>query len=491
MFEKYIRNFPPRYGPEWGSGGVFGLKYYKDTLYFTLAFEGESHFINENQELIYNFELIGPGPVSGGDTYNAVDAVDDSIYFGGWIHAPVIPREKVERYRSLVFTNKYSHIHEYNINERKVKLIWKESLRHENKWAGEVSDIIYNPINDNLLIARADGHERLGIFALDREGRNITQISNKPALKGSMYFESACFDISSFGKIDGFQCLDLTTHKVHIYSLPYDLRQISVDGDGSIEYPSGFAAQLYGRYFHFVKGGAFVGDPLDPGFEPMSFVRLFNFGKISLSPRRTNAIVIGGGLLVPFNSYVEAAINIPGDSNYNLASLLNYSIAPSVLLYITPPQVRIVGSFGSRITSLEKVGSNVLLGYSTTANLGGNDVSLIDSGTRGIMSINEDIILHNNPPTTFRVKGDIIGNTRFGGIPLVGYKDKSLIINSSKENTLHVTEYLLGPPPTVISQESFKIEKKKEIIDLGGYHGILSFRFENNDTKSKIQLFLQ
>ncbi|OYT56430.1 MAG: hypothetical protein B6U76_03730 [Desulfurococcales archaeon ex4484_217_2] len=61
-----INRFYSRKGSEWGSGGIFGLKYYKETLYFTLAFEAEVHFITGEEEIIY--------------TFNVVETVDDKIY---------------------------------------------------------------------------------------------------------------------------------------------------------------------------------------------------------------------------------------------------------------------------------------------------------------------------------------------------------------------------------------------------------------------------
>ncbi len=76
-----LEEYPPGYGPEWGSGGIFGLKYYHGFLYYTLAFEAESHFIGRGRHRIYRFELVGSQPVSGGDTYNAVDTADEKNLF--------------------------------------------------------------------------------------------------------------------------------------------------------------------------------------------------------------------------------------------------------------------------------------------------------------------------------------------------------------------------------------------------------------------------
>ncbi|MEM0457738.1 MAG: DUF2139 domain-containing protein, partial [Sulfolobales archaeon] len=85
LIERIPKTFQPSYAPEWGSGGVFGLKYHRGVLYFTLAFEAESFFIERDYQQRYKYDLVGPQPVSGGDTYGAVEAVDEKIYFGGWV----------------------------------------------------------------------------------------------------------------------------------------------------------------------------------------------------------------------------------------------------------------------------------------------------------------------------------------------------------------------------------------------------------------------
>ncbi len=172
----HLHEYPPRYGPEWGSGGIFGLKYHRKMLYYTVAFDGEAHFVKDYDEQIYKFQMVGKGPTAGGDTYNAVAAVDEYLYFGGWVHAPAsFKNGKVD------FTNKYAHVHEYNIDDDYLKLIWKDSIHHPSKWAGEVSDIIYDPYEDRLLIARQDGDEHLGVYSIDRSSGEEKILNEAPA----------------------------------------------------------------------------------------------------------------------------------------------------------------------------------------------------------------------------------------------------------------------------------------------------------------------
>jgi len=59
-----INRFYSRKGSKWVQG-IFRLKYYKETLYFTLAFEAEAHFITGEDGIVY--------------TFNAVETVEDGF----------------------------------------------------------------------------------------------------------------------------------------------------------------------------------------------------------------------------------------------------------------------------------------------------------------------------------------------------------------------------------------------------------------------------
>ncbi|MEM0365588.1 MAG: DUF2139 domain-containing protein [Acidilobaceae archaeon] len=492
-YELYIEVRSPKYGPEWGSGGVFGLKYCNHILYYTLAFEAEAHFISPASKLIYRFEHLGPGPASGGDTYNAVDCSDDFIYFGGWVHNPSIFKGKSGFEGEIDFRNKYSHVHSYDISRGVISLIWSESIHDEYKWAGEVSEIIYNPILGDLLLARADGHVNLGIYRLNPKSSKLDIISSIPGLKGSIFLDYACFDIQPdwVRGIDGVQCFDLSTLKQYKFMIE-DWSKISVDG-GAVEYRgSGYAISAYTRYYHFIRGGVLVGNPLEPKLDGVWFIRLLDFGNTiysQLSPQRSNAVIAGGGVLAPFNAYTHGVLHI--DYSQGIIRDINDTRGPSILVYITPPQARIVGVYGARITSATKMGSKILLGYNTAPNLGGRDATPIDIGYKGILVVDEDTILNrSSPPVTFRFRGRIVGDSTFGGIPLTGYKNKSLIIKSYKSNTIEVYDYDSGLPPELLSVERYSIGEGKNIIDLGGFVNIASFRLKNIDEDSLIYVSL-
>lgn len=483
---------PPRYGPEWGSGGVFGLTYYKGVLYYTLSMEGEAHFTRDDIEEIYRFQYLGPGPASGGDTYNAVDVVDDEIFFGGWVHNPAVFKGKMNASGEIDFRNKYSHVHSYNINERSIRLLWSESIHDEYKWAGEISQIIYDPVNDRLLLGRADGHVNLGLYSLPRKGGKLERISDVPGLKGSLFLDYACFDMQPnwMTGIDGVQCVDLSSGRLIKYIVE-SWSKISVDGGGVEIRGSGYALSAYTRYYHFFRGGVLVGNPVEPWIDEPRFIRLFDFGRNPYAPHRSNALPVAGGILAPFNAYTHGFLHGYRESDQALVKYYNTVVGPSVLVYIAPPQARIVMALGARVTSMTKKGGEIIIGYSTTPNLGGKDAAPVDAGFKGLTIVSEDELLSSQSPSiVFRVYGWMVGDGFFGGIPLTGYRDPYLVVYTGKPNKLLIKHYDAGLPPELIEETSVELKEGRNRVDLKGYWGIVSFKLENSDQGARIYIVL-
>lgn len=480
--------FPPRFAPEWGSGGIFGMKYHGGVLVYTLAFDAEVHIQKPGEESVYRFDQLGKGPRSGGDTYNAVEAVDDDIYFGGWVHAPAVRGGREGEGVKIQFNNKFSHVHRYSISEDRVSLLWKDTLAHESRWAGEVSQMVYDPVGDRLLLARADGHEHLGVFALNRRSGEATMISDIPALKGAHHLDHICFDVRrDWTKgIEGIQTLDPVTGKWTTAGV--DLAKDSLDGGGAYWPGAGCAISAYSRLFFFVRGGCLVGDPLGD-LERMRFVRLFDFGT-DYSPSRTVCKAVGGGILVPYSAYSQSFLHPRSEFETSMKGRANYINGPSVLLYITPPQARVVGAYGGRITSFEKVGDKLLMGSSTAANLGGNDGTLVDTGIRDLSAFDLGTLLGSSPPVTFSVSGEHVMDGPWGGIPLDGRKEAEMEISASNDNGLVVNEYSLSLPVGDARPERTVVKKGRQRLDLAGYRGILSFRLERADPAASFILRL-
>ncbi|NJE62588.1 DUF2139 domain-containing protein [Thermococcus sp. 21S7] len=478
--------FPGRYGPEWGSGGIFGLKYHNGTLYFTLAFEAEAHFVRDGREKVYDFTLLGDAPTSGGDTYNAVETVDEFIYFGGWVHAPAVYRED----RRILFHNKYSHVHVYDTENDSIRLLWKDSIHHETDWAGEVSDIIYDPANDRLLIAREDGHTNLGVYAVDRRTGKAEALIHEPSLKGTIVHDTAFFGIgSNFTEgLREIRALDLIGGKWEAFR-PGE----SVDGRPYIRPEYGPLASAYNRAFAFVRGGIIAGNPFMG--EDFRFFRLFEFYTF-YAPFRVNAINVGGGILTAYNAHHDAAYRRDSpDAGIEWTST-NTITGPSVLIYVAPPMVKIVGAFGARVTSIEKMDGKLLVATNTTPNTGATEATPFDTGGRDVVVLDEKVVQEKPPAVSFSLPLALpsmvknLGAGTFGGIPLDGYREPRMVLYLSGDNRLTVHEYDLALPAGDAVSETFDVRAGKNVLDLSSFSGIVSFELEKPDMKGKIRIEL-
>jgi len=464
---------PPRYGPEWGSGGIFGLKYHRGVLYYTLAMEAQAYFFGEEGlRRVYEFEKVGPKPVSGGDTYNAVEAVDGRIYFGGWVHAPAVYRGRHAEGATIDFRNKYSHVHFYDIEEDRVELLWKEGLQDPERWACEVSEIIYNPYRDELLLARADGHESHGVFSLDPRTGAARRILEGFALKGAHHLEYSCFVLDQHPyDVEGFACVDMVEDKHFVEKI----RPVPVDGWPARRLWAGPVASAYGWLFAFTRGGLIAGDVFSGEYY---FVRLFDIPGSQLGPTRTNAVALGGGVLVAFNSYTYGVVKTVTEEEKEWKKLLGPVTSPSLLLYVTPPNVRVVAALGARITSIESIGGKILLGTNTMSNTQRHDASPFDQCTRSFVTLDHGMLTSSSPAFTIVAPGRMVGGNAFGGIPLAQFKEPRLVVYSEGENTLHVKEYFLTVPPMPGGGDKIKVKPGRNVIDLTGYSGVVSFKAE-------------
>lgn len=479
--------FPGRYGPEWGSGGIFGLRYHKGILYFTLAFEAEAHFIDvkSGEEKTYDFTLLGEPPTSGGDTYNAVETVDEFIYFGGWVHAPAVYRED----RRILFYNKYSHVHVYDTAEGDVRLLWKDTINHETDWAGEISDIIYDPYNDRLLLAREDGHANLGVYSLDRRSGRAEALISDPAPKGARVHDVAFFGIGENEVEEGLEAikaLDLITGRWESFKPGQ-----SVDGGPYLSPIIGPLASAYNRAFAFVRGGLFAGNPLMG--ENFTFYRLFDFYSF-YAPYRVNAINVGGGILTAYNAHHDAVYR---PENEFMWTATNTIPGPSVLLYIAPPVVKIVGTFGARITSIEKMDGKILVATNNAPNTTATEATPFDTGERDIVLLDEKVLRDAPAPVTFSLPlalpsmAKSVGAGTFGGIPLDGYREPRAVFYLSGDNRVRVYEYDLSLPAGEAVSEGFELKAGKNILDLSSFSGIVSFELEKEDANGKVRIELR
>ncbi len=486
----HLYTHPPGYGPEWGSGGVFGLKYYRGVLYYTLAFEAKAYFYDHGGiRRVYDYSLVGKPPTSGGDTYNAVAVVDDRIYFGGWVHAPAIYRGRNGRGATIDFRNKYSHIHYYDIGNDEVKLLWKESIHHPEKWAGEVSEIIYNPYIDELLIARGDGHVNLGIYSIDPRSGESKKLLDHPVIYGTQHIDHACFSIHKW-EYRGVVCIDMINHEKKIYEIN-DLSKISIDGEPT-HYPlDGAVASLMNKLYMFIRGGVVHGDPLDPEFQPLRYTRLLDLGKAQLGAHRINPLYIGGGILVAFNTYTHAVMNPVDEEGKKAQKYMNTLTSPTLLLYFSPPSIKIIATLGARVTSMERIGDKIVLATNTQANLGWRDASPFDIGIRDFTILPINIINNQPPPVTITIPPHMHTNTWMGGIPLQGYREPKLVVETPKPVKLYIK-----PVKPLLDEteetETINLEPGRNTIDLSNYKPTLPlFKYEVLNDKLWTHIILE
>ena len=226
-----------------------------------------------------------------------------------------------------------------------------------------------------------------------------------------------------------------------------------------------------------------VGDPVDAPNE-MKFLRLFDF-KTPYAPSRTMAKSVLGGVLVAFNAYSHGSRR-PGSGPDS-----SPIAGPSVFLYITPPQVRIVGAFGARITGFEKVGGELLVAASNEANLGSGDATPIDTGYRDLSALDLGGLLGASPPVTFHGLGQLVGEEVWGGIPLDGYLFAELLCDVTSANRLTIHEYRVSLPVASARQEVFELNPGRNRLDLSSFHGIVSFKLERTDAGSDFWVTLK
>ncbi len=493
IFSRALRLYGGRrVSPEWGGGGIFGLTYTNGTLYFTLAFDAVAFFYHDDcGTTVYNFELVGPPPRSGGDTYNAAAAVDEVIYFGGWVHAPARYRSIEGRGAVVDFTSKYSHVHAYDTGDRRIALLWREGAGDPHRWAGEVTDLLYNPVRDTLILARGDGHVGLGVYELERKGGRAIRVSGVRVLRGTVYMDHVCLaHHHGWGGSPGLLCLDLQSYR-ESYNEAIDVKASSIDGGGLRGYRPGDIAASHTRVLVFGKGGLTVFDPF--GSDTPVFVRLFDFGHAPYGPLRSNVLILGGGVLAAFNSMAHSTVRGTDELPLEQQRASRKPPAPTVLVYISPPSVRTVATLGARVTSIAYAAGRLLVATASEPNLERYDATMVDWSTKGILALDPSSILNTAPPPlTIRVEGWMVGTDWFGGIPLEGYIEAELYLKSSRTNVLRTACYTLMDGPGTAQTDKIGVSSGWNRVDLRSPRGcIVAFRLENPDPQSVIMITLR
>ncbi|MHC1628915.1 MAG: DUF2139 domain-containing protein [Candidatus Nezhaarchaeales archaeon] len=487
LYEKFYHR-GVAYAPEYGEGGIYGLLFYKNRLFYTYALEAK-FIVQKGGEIEkeYDFSEVGPAPRVGGDTYGAICPVDDKVYFGGWVHAPISYDAST---RTVNFSNKYAHLHEIDVDSLETKLLWKETAGVSDAWTGEVSDIIYDPINDRLLVARGDGSYNLGVYAYDRATGQMTQLLTEGALRGVLYLDHAVFNTGGTS-FSGFQVINL--HDGSTSTLAFDSTNFKIADDGPT--PSnaymGSMIVLRNRVYAFIKGGMVIGDPTGVVKSELEwsyygrFIRLFDnpSDKAIYAPWRHKALGVAGGALVAYTIFDRILYRDPA------------MFPTSILVFVDGQYARIVGALG-RVTGLATDGRYVYIGTNT----GDNDYyfrsALEGLGVKDIIAVPiEDLLFRPPPPLMIKltISGVAAGNY-YGGIPLLGYKEPKLFwYNASgAAYDIEIYEYdLQHNPADYGGPETVSVNAGKNTIDLSGYKGIISIKTPADDTGAKAWIVLE
>ncbi len=131
-----------------------------------------------------------------------------------------------------------------------------------------------------------------------------------------------------------------------------------------------------------------------------------------------NAINVGGGVLTAFSTHHDASYKRDSPDAGIFWDFTNTLVGPSVLVYVAPPMVKIVGAFGARVTSIEKMGGKLLVATNTTPNTGATEATPFDTGNRDIVVLDEKILQERPPAVSFSVSLDLLrkaSKRTFGG----------------------------------------------------------------------------
>jgi len=439
--------------------GVYGLAAAGGVLYFTLVPEAAAFFVDvEGVRRVYRYELVGVAePRAGGDSYNASTVVDDTVFFGGWVYAPLLYRHAGGS-RAVDHRRRFSHLHAYVASEDRVVLLWQESLGDSSRWAGSVSSLVYDPLGDRLLVARGEGHDRLGVY--EAQARPVPQ-QLRPlvpirSLHGAAWDEEACFTIHrGASNTGGWVCVELGTRRprYRVVEAPGDYAAVSSDGHGAWGAVSGWAAAAGGVLYSGLRGGL-----LSLRGEETWFHRLLDLPGSCLEA--TAAAEAAGGVAAAWGPGARPQCRCPG---------------PGMLLGIRGDNARVLAVLGGRPTSLLWLGGELLVAAAPAAAPGG-----AAPGPRGLAALGVAELASGSPPPRVSLCASPQPGRVWGGVPLEGYREPRLLLWGCSEGArVTVYTYRLSTPPGGAEVDRYTLAAGERVLELRGHGGgIVSFLVE-------------
>ncbi len=451
--------FPGGFAAPGLPSGVYGLAVAGSVLYFTLVPEAAAFFADAGGvRRVYRYELVGVAePRAGGDSYNASVAVDDTVFFGGWVYAPLLYRHAGGS-RTIDHRRRFSHLHAYVASEDRVVLVWQESLGDSSRWAGTVSSIVYDPLGDRLLVARGEGHDRLGVY--EAQARPVPQqlrpVVPIRSLHGAAWDGEACFTIHrGASNTGGWVCVELGSRRprYRVVEAPGDYAAVSSDGHGAWGAVSGWAAAAGGVLYAGLRGGL-----LSLRGEEAWFHRLLDLPGSCLEA--TAATGAAGGVAAAWG---------PGRRSGGCRCP-----APGLLVGLAGDNARVLAVLGGRPTSLLWLGGDLV---AATAPLPGPVGSAL--GARGLVPLSLGSLASGSPPPVSLCAEPPPGRV-WGGVPLEGYREPRLVLWGCGEGArVTVYTYRLSTPPGGAEVDRYSLAAGERVLGLGGHvGGIVSFHVE-------------
>lgn len=447
------------YAPEWWTHRAIFLKFHPKTKEL-IVHDGVCAKVYADGKLIYSYELFDMfktgGKRFGGDTWGAITATPDSVFFGGFVYADV----SLDGH-NLVFTNKYSHIHRIGHDGRTVSLVWYDGPGGTNYYVGEVTDMLYSPKEDAILFTRGDGGK--DIWKLDLNTMEVTKLTdtNMSLLKMELFDDMIITGGPDVYGTDGhiviYNLRDRTTKVITDANLAYYIGSRLTKMGGQV-------VQTMNRVWIFGSGSAVEFEPKYDVYYHFPFFR-FNKSK-KVVGRRSQKVYINGIPIVAVN-----AMDVDDEPRAPAGLLLRFNL----------PVPQIVMPTGY-VTGLETDGKYIYIA-STPQNHSyrGNPVTY-QPGRGGIFAIPvSEVFRKPLAPIEFH---DEVANWSAGdyylGVPISGFSKKILKVKAPSSLTLRIVFYSLWPGGDFTEYLDMNLEAGLNTIDISSYSGIVAIAPTSN-----------
>ncbi len=442
------------YAPEWWSHKALWLKFHPRTRELIIH-DGVCAKVYADGELIYAYQLFDKfktgGKRFGGDTWGAIVNTEDSVFFGGFAYADVSLSDS-----SLVFVNKYSHIHRVGPDGRAVDLVWYDGPGTTTGYKPEVTDMLYSPKDNAIYFTRGDGGT--DIWKLDLNTMQVSQVTNT----GKSVFKMELFDdMIITGGPDGYG----SEGHIVIYNLKNGSTNVvtSVIGkfiDNTPSYRNGQVVQYMNRVWIFGTGSVIEFEPKFNAFFQFPF---FRFNKIpKVVGIRSQKTYIGGTPIV--------AVNPMGSDD-------EPRMPAGLMLRFETPVPQIIMPTGY-VTGLETDGKYLYIASTPqNHNYRVNPVNY-QPGRGGVFAIPvSDIMRKPLAPVEFL---DEVDNWSAGnyylGVPINGFSKRVLKVRAPASFTLRLAFYYIWPASTGNHAEEYDVSLSAGMntVDLSSYDGLVA-----------------